>query len=209
MGFAGGILLLALMTGGAIYEFRNTVPEAGGPLPEVDVIVCLAGARGRIRAASDLWYRYWNERGGPLAGEESLPARRLPVLYIAGMGHRAGWNVFEGRLRDEVAQSLEPKHVVLETESSNTEENARWLAHYIRDRGWKSILLITSSYHMRRAHHIFDRVLNKQMDPGDVRIETLAVAQEPFVEGKWHLDLYAVRVTLAEYLKWVYYRTIW
>jgi len=212
------MLVLAFASAGAIYEYSDTVPQGEGPLPEVDVIVCLAGARGRIGAAAGLWYRYWGERGGrharlgqtPGNSDEVPPARRVPVLYFAGLGPTAGWSVVEPQLGGEVRAALDREQVVLETESGNTEENARWLAHYMRDRGWRRILLVTSSYHMKRARLIFSDVLSKKLaGSGGVRIETYSVAQEPFVPGRWAEDLYAARVTLVEYFKWVYYRAVW
>src|SRR5271170_1459633 len=52
-----GVLLLAFFAGGVIYDFEDTVH--GDVLPPVDAIICLAGGKGRIPVAADLWYRYW------------------------------------------------------------------------------------------------------------------------------------------------------
>src|SRR5690348_11457137 len=58
-GMISGCLTLgiAYYSAGEIYEYQDTVD--GAHLPNIDAIVCLAGGRGRIAAAGDLWYRYW------------------------------------------------------------------------------------------------------------------------------------------------------
>ena len=53
LGMALGSLLLAYLSAGEIYEYQDSVD--GVHLPPVDAIVCLAGGRGRIAAAGDIW----------------------------------------------------------------------------------------------------------------------------------------------------------
>ena len=43
--------------------------------------------------------------------------------------------------------------------AANTQAEAVEIAHLIRERGWKKILLVTSNYHTRRSRYIFERVL--------------------------------------------------
>ncbi len=225
LGVLGGgvvfcFLSVAYVLSGEIYDYQDTVQNTvqgiaqgltekryqpladGASLPAVDAIVCLAGGRGRIAAAGDVWYRYWR-----LAHENSAQVPRIPVLYFSGMGRQATWPLLSKQLRRGVMQVIRPEEVIIENESSNTDTNAQWLARYARERSWRKILLLTSSYHMKRAHYIFDRVLKFQEN--SVEVETLSVYQEPFASGEWRLDLNGVRVTLLEYLKWIYYRSIW
>lgn len=197
LGMALGVLTFALVFAGEIYEYQDSFD--GAHLLEVDAIVCLAGGRGRIAAAGDLWYRYWEAA--------SRDEAKLPVLYVSGMGPLANWNVFARQLRRGVLESLKPEHVVLETESVNTESNALWLARYARQRGWSRMLLVTSPYHMRRARYIFERVLREA--GRSVEISTVSVIQEPFEAGEWRTALHSVRVTVIEYVKWLYYKSFW
>lgn len=187
-----GALILPYILAGDIYDYQDSVD--GVHLPEVDAIVCLAGGRGRIAAAGDLWYRYWE-------------AKKTPILYISGMGPNSNWGVLIRQLRTGVRSVVRPENVVLETESMNTESNARWLARFALQRNWTRILLITSPYHMKRAHYIFERVL--EGTGRSFQISTLSVFQEPFEPGEWRTDLHGIRVTLWEYLKLVYYRHFW
>ncbi len=192
-----GVWFLAFFYAGEIYEYQDTVD--GVHLPEVDAIVCLAGGRGRIAAAGDLWLRYWEHQP---KGE-----LKVPLLYVSGMGQGSTWNTVARQVRGGVKEVLSPEQVILETESSNTEENGRFLFRYAYKHGWKRILLITSRYHMRRSRYIFSRVLNQSDYP--LEIETLSVYQEPFEPGEWRQSVHGTRVTMTEYLKWLYYRAFW
>jgi uncharacterized SAM-binding protein YcdF (DUF218 family) len=206
--FFGILLAGCLLLGGGlsyyfaaeVYDYQDTVD--GAHLPEVDAIVCLAGGRGRIAAAGDLWYRYWEtaQRNGPGRGH-------VPTLYFSGMGRQANWNAVSRQVRKGVLQVLKPNHVLIENESFNTDANARWLARFAQKLRWKRILLMTSSYHMRRARLIFDHVLKASENP--IELETLSVYQEPFSPDEWRLDANGVRVTFMEYWKWLYYQSVW
>jgi uncharacterized SAM-binding protein YcdF (DUF218 family) len=161
LGVVLGGLLFGFMLAGDIYEYQDSVD--GVHLPEVDLVVCLAGGKGRIAAAADLWYRYW---------EQSVP-ENPPILYISGMGHEANWKVFSKQIRRGVLEVIRPDQVVLETESENTEENARWLMRYVKKQRLRRVLLMTSSYHMKRARWMFDQVFHANGVP--LEIETLSV----------------------------------
>ena len=209
-----GIFMLAFFAGGVIYDFEDTV--RGDALPPVDAIICLAGGKGRIPVAADLWYRYWTRSqkqlaetvatdAAPVSSVES-PRAKVPVLFISGAGHRAAWSTVSRPIRPEVLKVLTARDVIVESFSENTDENAKWVANYVGDKKWKRILLVTSSYHMRRAKFIFSRVLEKQ---GPVQIETYSVVQEPFLPWHWHRDFQGIQVTMTEFLKWVLYQMFW
>jgi uncharacterized SAM-binding protein YcdF (DUF218 family) len=198
IGITVGALGLAYLLAGEIYDYQDSVD--GVHLPKVDAIVCLAGGRGRIAAAGDLWYRYWEVSQKP-------PIGKPPLLYLSGMGHQARWNVLNHQLRRGVLGVIQPEDVLMETESGNTEANARWFAKYAKDRGWRKVILLTSPYHMRRARYIFDATLVSLGIP--ISVETLSVFQEPFEHGEWRSAFHGVHVTILEYLKWVYTRSVW
>jgi len=74
---------------------------------------------------------------------------------------------------------------------------------------------------MRRARLIFDRLLEQDhqlramLRGGEapqlqrIRVETLSVYQEPFEPGEWITELHGIRVTLLEFVKWLYYAHVW
>jgi uncharacterized SAM-binding protein YcdF (DUF218 family) len=208
LGMALGVLTLAFVLAGDIYEYQDTVD--GVHLPDVDAIVCLAGGRGRIMAAGDIWYRYWELSQTPVRGAGKSPQPKAPpIFYVSGMGPQSNWQVFARQLRRGVNEVVKSENVILERESSNTETNAEWVARYASERGWDHVLLVTSSYHMKRARFIFERVLRARNPENPVGVETLSVFAEPFEPGEWRTAFHGIRVTLIEYFKWIYYKSFW
>lgn len=197
------LLFIPLIRAGNLYDYQDSID--GVHLPEVDAIVCLAGGRGRIAGAGDLWYRYW-EMSRSFAGG-GVGTDQVPILYIAGMGPKANWNVVLSQLRSGVRGVIQPENVVIENESFNTQANAQWFVRSVARMKLKRVILVTSPYHMRRAQLIFEKLLSVSEDP--VKIDTLSIFQEPFDPDEWMTSLHGVHVTLVEYLKWLYYRYFW
>lgn len=198
-GFVVGVVALALMNAQVLYDDLDTCD--GTALPDVDAVVVLAGGRGRIAAAGDIWYRYWED------ARSSDKGRRVPVFYVSGMGPKSRWSTLESQVRRGVAPLLQQETVVLETESSDTVENALWLVRHARKHAWRSVLLMTSSYHMARSRYIFERVMEQEHYP--IAIETLSVFQDPFSRQEWTSDFNGIRITLTEYFKLLYFKTFW
>lgn len=198
--FLGGVSF-SLISGGEIYEYQDSFD--GVNLPAVDVIVCLGGGRGRISVAGDIWYRYWEQVNHSDAGA----GEKLPILYFSGMGKQTVFSTLSKQLRRGVRDAIRTEQVIIETESTNTEENAEVFARFAKEKKWKRLLLVTSRYHMRRARFIFERILwEKEVG---MQINTASVYQEPFEPEEWRRSLHGIEVTLSEYFKWLGYRTFW
>ena len=200
VGFFSFSIILAYFWAGEIYDYQDTV--ARGQLPSVDVVVCLAGGRGRIGLAGDVWLQYWETAHAHLE-----KGSRVPILYLAGMGPQVHWGQVIKQFKPQVQKVILPENVLIENESSNTVANAVWLAGYAKKRNWKNVLLLTSTYHMKRAQLIFERVLNSHEN--QVQLETLSVFQDPFSISHWRKESIGIRVTLLEYVKSLYYRFFW
>jgi uncharacterized SAM-binding protein YcdF (DUF218 family) len=196
---------------GMIYDVQDSVD--GANLPEVDAIVVLAGGRGRIATAGDLWYRYWENAQVPLEGfgPRLPPRRKVPVLYFAGVGPQATWLSVSQQVRRGVLAVIGPRDFLLERQSENTIENVEWLIGTALSQGWNSILLVTSTYHMRRARSLFERIekMNRESGRTPLRLETLSVLTDPFEPGDWSASVTGIRVTMLEYLKWLYLEVLW
>jgi uncharacterized SAM-binding protein YcdF (DUF218 family) len=201
-----GSLWMGIQFAGTIYRYQDTVQDEQ-VLPAVDVIVCLAGARGRIEAAGELWLEYWKKHQ---RGELT----KVPFLYFAGTGPQATWNLIEQRMSPEVREVLISELVIVERESVNTYENALFFARHFQQERWESYLLFTSNYHMKRSQFLFQKVMSelpilKGRQPNFGRVETLSFSQSPFLPTEWKRDSYGVRVTLIEFIKWTYYSYVW
>ncbi len=197
-GFALGVFALALMNASVLYDDLDTCD--GVNLPAVDAVVVLAGGRGRIAAAGDIWYRYWED------AQTTDKSKRVPVFYVSGMGPRSTWATLESQVRRGVAPILQSETVILETESSDTVENAEWFIKNAKKYSWRRILLMTSSYHMARSREIFDRAISQERLP--LEVETLSILQDPYSKQEWSTELQGVRVTLTEYFKWLAFRLL-
>ena len=70
--------------------------------------------------------------------------------------------------------------ILIENESRNTEENARYAAKMLADRpGRRRVLLVTSSWHMRRALLMFRRHAGDvEVVPAPIDYEGIMAAEE-------------------------------
>jgi uncharacterized SAM-binding protein YcdF (DUF218 family) len=208
-----GLLILTLLIGfsalflgaGQIYRYQDTlklpVSEQWLENPEVkklNAIVVLAGARGRIAEAAQVWV---DLKDHYLRSSEGL--QQLPVLYISGMGPGASLATLEKLLKPEVFEKIEIERTVIDNLSLNTVENARMLYRTAHELGWDHLLLMTSSYHMRRARFILEHVLGS-----GIQLEVLSISPETFDPKNWQSSAFGIEVTMQEYLKFIYYRNI-
>ncbi len=93
------------------------------------------------------------------AGFELLRAGRVRYVLLSG-GQLEGGVGTEAQLMAEqlVRWGMDEGKLVVEQQSRNTRENAVESARYVRERGWTSVLLITSAFHMQRASGCFRAV---------------------------------------------------
>ena len=60
-------------------------------------------------------------------------------------------------MRDNLINSFNISNpTILENHSRNTNENAKYVAQIIREQHYKTVLLVTQAYHMRRAMMLFN-----------------------------------------------------
>ncbi len=144
----------------------------------VDVIVCLTGGRGRIRRALELLDMGYGKR-----------------LYIVGVDPAASLN----QILREVGWvgPIDNSKIFIDRNSRNTIENALEVRGYMKGEGLRSLLLVSSMYHGRRAAYIFDRVLSGS----GYRMHMTWYESDPFEGGVWYRSLTGIWVTVSEYLK--------
>ena len=104
-----------------------------------------------------------------LSAYQILRTDRARFVLLSGGSGRLGGGPPEA---DVLAHQLEewgidPKRIVLDRKSRSTHENAIESAAIARREGWRSILLVTSAFHMERALGCFQKV--------GLPVETLAV----------------------------------
>jgi uncharacterized SAM-binding protein YcdF (DUF218 family) len=146
-----------------------------------DAIVVLAGGRGRVDEGVKLF------KGGK--GEHLFligvdPSVKKADLYAEKSGERSGEEVY------------------LEKASRNTLENAIFAREMFLKYNVRSILLITSRYHMKRSLLIFRSIL-----PKDIAIYPHPVANKNSTDQWWN-SWESLRLLGSEFYKYCLYRVI-
>jgi uncharacterized SAM-binding protein YcdF (DUF218 family) len=187
--FLGAAIFLWLASG-EIYDYQDSFVENRDG-NKIDVVLCLAGGKGRIPAAVSVWQklRIQNEKAPP-------------VLFLSGVGpHANEITLIEQGVPKDLVKTIQRDEIVFENVSTNTFENTQIFSSFVHQKKWKNVLLITASYHMRRSNDILRKALGSE-----VGIFTSTVDIEHFDRHQWHKDPYAFRVTVMEYVKWLFYR---
>lgn len=168
-------------------------------LPRADRIVVLAGSstyRERTRLAAALF------REG-----------RAPVVTLTDDGLRGGWSdelqrnpYFVERAAAELKLGGVPDEGIetLGRQVSSTHEEALALREHAEARGLRSLLVVTSAYHSRRALWTFHKVF----EGSGVRVGLVSVppGDETPKPASWWLHARGWRVVAGEYVKLIYYR---
>ena len=150
---AGAFLLLLYALGFIMFAFTLGKP-ASANAPATDAAVVLTGGAGRFEHAMDV-----------------LRAGKAKRLLVSGVDPAV--TKPDLARRSPANQQLLACCVDLGSESvdtrSNAEETGRWMASH----HYRSLRLITSDWHMRRARYEFDRVLGHKykLVPDAVRTE--------------------------------------
>lgn len=147
-------LLLLYAIGFVVFAFTLGKPAAANAKP-TDAAVVLTGGRGRIEHAIDVLHE-GKARRLLISGVDPSVTKRDLAQRIPGSAGLLNCCVDLG------SESVDTR--------SNAEEAGRWLANH----RFKSLRLITSDWHMRRARYEFGKVLG-----GKYVIVTDAVRTEP------------------------------
>ena len=150
----GSLLLILYGIGFAVFGVTIGEPAAAGAEP-TDGIVVITGGTGRIEHAVDML--------ADGKGKRLLVAGADPSVTKADLVHRLGG-------RNRLVQCC----VDLGSESVDTRSNAEETRRWLERKHFKSVRLITSDWHMRRARYEFRRELSK-----DYKVVPDAVRSEP------------------------------
>jgi hypothetical protein len=104
-----------------------------------------------------------------LCGEDATPRMEVglqlfrqgaaPTLLLSGGHHEPPRWLGAEHLADEcIGKGLAPSRIVVEPTSQNTREQAEAVMAIAKEREWRSLLLVASSYHLPRAFLTFAAV---------------------------------------------------
>jgi uncharacterized SAM-binding protein YcdF (DUF218 family) len=174
------IILLVVIAALFIDFTYKTFSYRQSSTTKADAIVVLAGGKGRV----DEGVRLYRER-------------RAGYLFLIGVDP----SVRKSDLYRPQPGDPSPDGVVLERASRNTLENAILGRDVILRRQIKSVLLITSRYHMKRAAILFRNAL-----PGNLTIYPYPVDTRNLKEAWWNHGG-SFYLLFSEFYKYCMFRT--
>ena len=201
--FARRLLLTALLLGvwvlmawlAAGFLIVNT------PLQRADMIVVLSGSdvyRERTRRAAEYYRQGLANRilltNDNLRGEWSSAEQRNPFFHERARNNLLAFGVPAERI-EVIAQPV-----------ANTYEEAETLKNYAVTHKLRSLLIVTSAYHSRRAAWTLSRVF---ADTGiELSIQSVETGEQTPPPLTWWLHLRGWQMVVGEYVKNVYYRLV-
>ena len=148
------------------------------PASHADGIVVLTGGSSRVSDAMELLAGGYGER-----------------LLISGVHPTNAASDISRSLPDN--QSLLSCCVDLDRSAINTRSNAAETRRWARDRGFKSLIVVTSNYHMPRA------IVELSHAMPDIALIPYAVVGDKWRDEPWWTSGATVRLLLSEYVKYV------
>lgn len=137
-----------------------------------------------------------------------------PKIFVVNDGVFSGWNpeekknlpFYELSRRELISNGVPNEAIeVLSENVTGTDWEAKLSAKIVKEKQMKSLLLVTSAYHSRRAFWTFERIFfieNRDITLGVVHTE---IVEEKFPTFLWWLSSKNLRNVIGEYLKFAYY----
>jgi uncharacterized SAM-binding protein YcdF (DUF218 family) len=173
---------LAVASGGAAIGFFGFLSQLRGaevPLDRrADGIVVLTGGSSRVSDAMELLGGGYGKR-----------------LLISGVHPTSAASDISRSLPD--SQSLLRCCVDLDHSAINTRSNAEQTRRWVRERGFKSLIVVTSNYHMPRAIAELSHAMP------DIQLVPFAVVGEKWRDEPWWTNGATMRLLLSEYVKYL------
>ncbi len=147
-----------------------------------DGVVVLTGGSSRVSDALDLLSAGYGRR-----------------LLISGVHPTNGYNDIQRTLPD--SQRLLACCVDLDYSAVNTRSNATETRRWATERGFHSLIVVTSNYHMPRA------IVELSHAMPDMDLVPFAVVGDKWREEPWWTSGAALRLLLSEYAKYLFAQT--
>ena len=168
------------------------------PLERADAIVVLSGSEAYVERTR--WAAKLYSNG------------RAPIIILTNDNQMGGWSeaqkrnpLFKERARDELLAAGVPASSIELAPGSitNTYDEGLSLREHAERRGLRSLLIVTSAYHSRRALWSLQQVFRGS--GVSLGMESVMPGQQMPSPGVWWLSLSGWRAVALEYPKLVYY----
>ena len=105
-----------------------------------------------------------------------------PTVVASGVRLRPYAGISELMTHDLVERGVPKERVVpFPQDADNTREEAEALKTLARQKGWKSVIIVTSNYHTRRARYIFRKEF-----PADIKVAMASARDADFDPSNWY-----------------------
>lgn len=186
------------------------VSERADDLPELDAVVVLGG--GHVPSKHDwLGLDFSSDADRLLTGLEIMRRGKAHRLLLPGFKDREGDSLTDtishhaGKLMD--VWGIDSDRVLTMDICRNTRDEARQAQQFADENDWKSIYLVTSAYHMKRAKAAFEK-LGLQVTPVPCDFQVVGNYQSrpgfQFVPEIEPLEMF--HLFIHEKVGWVVYR---
>jgi uncharacterized SAM-binding protein YcdF (DUF218 family) len=176
------VVALGVVFVGAAVGFVGFISQLRGaeikPAATADGIVVLTGGSSRVSDAMELLAGGYGKR-----------------LLISGVRPTNDASDISRSLSDN--QSLLSCCVDLDRSAVNTRSNAQETRRWAHERGFKSLIVVTSNYHMPRA------IVELSHAMPDIELIPFAVVGDKWRDEPWWTSGATVRLLLSEYVKYV------
>ena len=98
-----------------------------------------------------------------------------------------------------ISLGISPERIILEKQAANTYENVKFVSQILNKKGWHSILLVSSPYHMKRTSLVFRKVAN------NINLIHTPIPYSLFYDYKQGIQIRHIRGLLHECLGIIYY----
>lgn len=195
-------LVLACVFIGFTYDYLLT--QAGNfliqqekSLAPADIIVVLNGRdTERCLAAADLF----NQGYAGIVGIVALEKQSGTDEFRKRVG--SGWNskVFAQRALEAMGVP-ETAFTWIGSGAGSTFEEARAVEAFAETKGYRSIIVVTSKWHSKRANWVFKSIFRNK----DIDIVTCASKYDTFDPAAWWKTEASLQLVIGEYAKFAYY----
>jgi uncharacterized SAM-binding protein YcdF (DUF218 family) len=165
--------------------------------PEADLIVCLAG--GNVERGIGAAEAYHEGFAPRIFLTREDPPDGYRILEERGLDYPEGVDLLAGLLKDLGVP--ESAIIVNRQPVTTTYEEARLLRRVVGNKGYRSLIIVTSPTHTRRSWLIFKKVF----EGTPVKIFVLATPYSQFDPKDWWRHRKYLREVVIEYQKLIFY----
>ena len=120
---------------------------------------------------------------------------KAPVVVASGRRLRPSAGIAELMEHDLVERGVPRDKIVrFAHDADGTREEAEALARFAKERKWRSVIVVTSNYHTRRARYIFRRVF-----PQDIEVRVASARDGDFDPQRWWEKRKSVKELMREF----------